>query len=265
MTTLALNPSRNLFASDLLKLGRRRGLVAVTALLTVGATTLTYAIMELLHVVNSAKYGPAGGIANLGHGAFVAAGLGAVAAVIVGSVAALGDLDAGVYRDLVVTGRSRLTLYRSRLRAGLLFLLPFAAAGYAVVAVASVVFAGGRTHPGISLLATTGLWTLLQVAFYFLLAFGIACLTASRSYTIGVVLAFRLALMPIIASISALGIVRELMPTVALQSLAPSALGSAARQGPSIGMSVAAIAAVLIVWAAAAILAGARRDISREA
>ena len=272
MSTLAFTPSRGLAAADLLKLRRRRGLVAVTALLTVGAMTITYGIIELLHVASPATHGPAGGIVNLGHGAWVASTLGAVAAAIVGSMAGSGDLEAGVYRYLVVTGRSRLALYRSRLalyrsrlRSGLVFLLPFTAAAYAIAAVAAVVLAGGRPVPTASLLATTGLWAVLQVTFYYLLAFGIACLVGSRSYTIGILLAFRLALTPILASITALGIVRELVPGVALQGLTPAALGNAAQQGPTIPMSTAAIAIVLIVWALAAIVAGAWRDTRRDA
>jgi ABC-type transport system involved in multi-copper enzyme maturation permease subunit len=265
MSALALTPGRNLVASDLLKLRRRRGLLAVTALLTVAATTITYGIIELLHVANSAKHGPAGGVVNLGHGAWVVSTLGAVAAAIAGSLAGSGDLEAGVYRDLVVTGRSRLALYRSRLAGGLVFLLPFVAAGYAIAALASVVFAGGLSAPALSLLLTTGLWALLQVTFYYLLAFGIACLVGSRAYTIGILLAFRLALTPILASISALGIVRELVPGVALDGLTPAALGDAARQGPAVPMSTAAIAAVLVVWAVAAVVAGAWRDTRRDA
>jgi len=265
MSTLSLTPSRSLVAADLVKLHRRRGLVAVTALLTVGAMTITYGIIELLHVASPATHGPAGGIVNLGHGAWVASALGAVAAAIVGSMAGVGDLEAGVYRDLVVTGRSRLALYRSRLRGGLVFLLPFVAAGYALAGVASVLFADGHPVPSVSLLVTTGLWALLQVTFYYLLAFGIACVVGSRSYTIGVLLGFRLALTPILASISAIGIVRELIPGVALQGLTPAALGDAAQQGPTIPMSTAAIAAVLVVWALAAVVAGAWRDTRRDA
>jgi hypothetical protein len=105
MTTLALTmPSRSIVAADLLKLRKRRGLVAVVSLMTVGAVVLTYGIIELLHVVNAAKHGPAGGIDNLGHGAWLAAALGAAAAVVVGSRAGVDDLDAGVYRELVVSG-----------------------------------------------------------------------------------------------------------------------------------------------------------------
>jgi len=264
MSTYALTPSRSLVTSDLLKLRRRRGLVAVTALLTVGAMTITYGIIELLHVASPATHGPAGGVVNLGHGAWVAAVLGAVAAAIVGSMAGAGDLESGVYRDLVVTGRSRLALYRSRLRGGLVFLLPFVAGAYVLAGLASVVFAGGHPTPSVSLLVTTGLWALLQVTFYYLLAFGIACLLGSRSYTIGTLLAFRLAITPILASISTIGIVREFLPGVALQALTPAALGNAAQQGPTIPMSTAAIAVVLIVWAVAAVVAGAWRDTRRD-
>lgn len=266
MTTLALTaPSRNLVAADLLKLRKRRGLVTVVSVLTVAAIVITYGIIELLHAVNPAKHGPAGGIDNLGHGAWLAAALGSVAATIVASRAGADDLDAGVYRELVVTGRSRIALYASRIPGGLAFLLPFVAVGYALAAVATVVFADDRPVPDTRLLVTTGLWVLLEVTFYYLLALGIACLLASRAYTIGVVLAFRLALTPILASISPLGIVRELVPGVGLQDLAPAALGESVRQGPHVPMSVAAIATVLIVWTVAALVVGGWRDSRRDA
>ena len=266
MSTLAYAlPTRRLVNADLLKLRRSRGLVVVTSLLTIGAMVITYGTVELLHVINAAKHGPAGGIVMLGHGAFVVAALGAVAAAIVGSAAGAGDLDTGVYRELVVTGRSRLALYASRIPAGLAFLLSFVAAGYALAAVATVVFADSNPVPSTHLLVTTGLWTILQATFYYLLAVGIACLVGSRSYTIGILLAWRLALTPILAAISALGIVREFVPGVALENLTPAALGGSATQGPHIGMSVAAIATVLAVWAVVAVVAGAIRDTTRDA
>ncbi len=266
MTTIAYPlAARSLEVSDLLKLRRKRGLVATVALLTIGAIAITYGAIELLHVIDAAKHGPAGGIANLGHGAFVLAALGAVAATVVGATVGAGDLEAGVYRELVVTGRSRLRLYVSRLIGGMAFVLPFVAVAYALAAIATVVFAGDRPAPDTHLLITTGLWDLLDAALYYLLAFGVACLTGARSYTIGIVLAWRLAVTPILASISALGIVRELVPGVALQNLTPAALGDAAQQGPRVGMSVAAVAAVLLVWAAAAVAIGAWRDTTRDA
>jgi ABC-type transport system involved in multi-copper enzyme maturation permease subunit len=264
MTAYAL-PAPRLVGADLLKLRKRRSLTATVAVLTVGAVVLTFAVMELMHLSNPAKHGPAGGVQNLGHVSFLIAALGAAAAALVGAAIGAGDEDAGVYRDLVVTGRSRVALFLSRIPAGLAYLLPFVAAAYAVAATASVVFAGDRPVPSAGLMVEGGLWALLQTTFYFLLALGVAALLGSRSQTIGIVLAWRLALTPILASISALGVVRELVPGVALQSLDPSGFGDALRQGPNVGMSIGAVAAVLLVWTAVTLTVGGWRDTSRDA
>jgi hypothetical protein len=266
MSTLALAlPTPRLISADVLKLRTRRGLVLIVGLLTVGAVAISNAVIELLHLSNSTAHGPAGGVTMLGHLAFVIAALGAVAAVIVGATVGSGDLDSGVYRDLAVTGRSRLALYAARIPAGLLFLVPFVAAAYAAEAGVSVVFAGYHPLPSTYLLTVTGLWVLLKVIFYYLLAVGIACLVGSRSYTIGALLGWTLAVTPILASIATLGVVRELVPGVALDSLLPAALGGSARQGPVIGMSAAAVAATLVVWGVAALAGGAIRDTTRDA
>jgi ABC-type transport system involved in multi-copper enzyme maturation permease subunit len=264
MTAYAI-PAPRLVGADLLKLRKRRSLTAVVALLTVGAVVLTFVVMELMHVSNPAKHGPAGGVETLGHVTFLIAALGAVAAALVGATIGAGDQDAGVYRELVVTGRSRVALFLSRIPAGLAYLLPFVAAAYAIAAVVSVALAGSKPSPSSSLMIEGGLWALLQTAFYFLVAVGIATLLGSRSQTIGIVLAWRLALTPILASISALGVVRELVPGVVLQSLDPAGFGDALRQGPHVGVSAAAVAAVLIVWTVVALAAGAWRDTTRDA
>jgi hypothetical protein len=263
----ALAPSiyaPSLVRSDLLKLRKRRSLAVVVGLLTVGAIAITYTIIELLHVSDSVKHGVAGGIENLGHGAFLIALLGAAAAAIVGSTAGAADLDAGVYRDLVVTGRSRLALFASRLTGGLAYLLPFVAVAYAATAVISVALRGNLSVPSVHLMVVTGLWTVLSVSFYYLLAVAVAALTGSRSYTIGIVLAWTLALSPIISSISALGIVRELVPSAALGRIGPSALRDTLSQGPVVHMSVAAAIAVLVGWAVVLLAAGAWRDTHRD-
>jgi hypothetical protein len=189
-----------------------------------------------------------------------------VAAAIAPATAAVGDLEALVYRDLVVTGRSRLALYLSRIPAGLLFLLPFVVGAYAIAAVMSVAFAGPNPAPSASLLALTGAWVLLQATFYYLIAFGLACLMGSRTYTIGILLAWQLIFTPIIVQASSIGVVRELMPGAALGHFAPAGLGKSAQKTiPSVPMSTAAVAAVLLAWAVVALAAGARRDTTRDA
>jgi hypothetical protein len=74
----------------------------------------------------------------------------------------------------------------------------------------------------------------------------------SRSYTIGVLLAWRLALTPLLASISSLGVVRELVPGVGLQQLAPADLGDSVHlmMPPTVTISIAATVAVLVTWKA---------------
>src|SRR5262249_61414165 len=115
-------------------------------------------VLGIGHRVDTAKQGPAGGDANLGHGTFVVAALGGVAAAIVGSSAGAGDLDAGVYRELVVTGRSRLSLLLARIPAGLAYLLPFGAPAYALACVAGTVVAGSLPAPGGRLVGVGGVW-----------------------------------------------------------------------------------------------------------
>jgi ABC-type transport system involved in multi-copper enzyme maturation permease subunit len=265
MTALAL-PTPDLVRSDLLKLRRRRGLAVVVSILTVVALAATYTIIELFHVANPARYGVAGGVENLGHGAGLLSMLGAAAAAIIGTTAAVGDLDAGVYRDLVVTGRSRVALLLARLVGGLLYLVPFVVVAFGVACAASLVWTdAAHPAPSTHLLLMTGLWTVLSATIYYVLAFSLACITGSRSYTIGIVLAFRLALTPLLASISALGVVRELVPGVALSGLAPEPLTRELSQGNLVPMSASAAVAVLVVWTAVALRAGLWRDTHRDA
>jgi ABC-type transport system involved in multi-copper enzyme maturation permease subunit len=267
MSTLTLAfPTPRLVSADLLKLRKRRGLIVVTGLITIAVVVVAYTVSELQHVSNSAEYGSVGGVVNLGHATgFLVLDVG-VAAVIVAATAAVGDLEALVYRDLVVTGRSRLALYLSRIPAGLLFLLPFVVAAYAIAAVMSVAFAGHSPAPSASLLALTGAWVLLQATFSYVIAFGLACLMGSRSYTIGILLAWQLIFTPIILQSSSIGVVREFIPGAALGHFAPAGLGKSAQKTiPNVPMSTAAVAAVLLTWAVVTLAAGARRDTTRDA
>jgi hypothetical protein len=262
--SLAL-PGPRLVRAEILKLRKRRGLLAIVAAATVGATVLIYGILAILHAANSAHHGPAGGVLNLGHGLFVLGMLGAVAATLSGATAGAGDLGAGVFRELVVTGRPRTALFRARIPGGLAFLLVFVAAAYALVAVASVVFAGYRAVPSPGLLAECGAWLLLSCSFWFLLALGLGSLVGSRSIVIGVLLAFQLAVTPILTSIPALGLGRELLPDVALTRLAPHAVRGLAGDGSVVPMSLSAAELVLAVWAFVLLALGEWRTVTRSA
>ena len=142
---------------------RRRGLSAITAALTLGLVVISYAVLESLHLSNPAKNPLPGGTTKFGNAIFLLSMFGAIAAAIVGATAGSGDHDAGVYRDLVTTGRSRITLYLSRIPAGLAYLLPFAVGAYAILATTNAAFAGKHPAASPELLTLTGLWLLLEM------------------------------------------------------------------------------------------------------
>jgi hypothetical protein len=130
---------------------------------------------------------------------------------------------------------------------------------------ASVVFAGYRTVPSAALLVESGVWLLLSCSFWFVLALGLGSLVGSRSIVIGVLLAFQLAVTPILTSIPALGVGRELLPDVALTRLAPHAVRGLAGDGGVVPLSLSAAELVLAVWALALLALGEWRTVTRSA
>ena len=94
-----------LIRAEVLKLRRRNGMVAMSAVLTVVAVAVYYAIQAIR--------GDADGHFN--DAIAVLAMAGSVAGAIVGATAGAADIEAGVFRDLVATGRSRLALFFARL------------------------------------------------------------------------------------------------------------------------------------------------------
>jgi hypothetical protein len=265
MTALAPSlPTPRLVRAEILKLRKRRGLSLTVLLLTVGAVLFTYGILVLLHAANPAHHGPAGGVTNLSHVLWLLSTLGAGAAVLVGTTAGAGDLGAGVFRELVVTGRSRAALFLARITGALAVLLSCVAAAYALAAIASVAFAGSLAAPSTAGLVGGGLWVLLATTVYFLLALGLASLVGSRTTPIVALLAWRLALMPIVFSLSFLGAGRDFFPDAGIQELAPKALAANVQVG-DLSMSAAFSVGVLLLWTGAALGLGLWRTVTRDA
>jgi ABC-2 family transporter len=251
--------------AETLKLRKRRGLVVTVTLLAIAPQVIAYGILLILHAANPDHHGPAGGIDNLGHGMSILILLGCVAAVVVGSSTGADDVNSGVFRELVVTGRSRVALFFARIPGGLLFLLPFAAVAFALSAFVSGLANGYLPAPSTTLLIESGIWVLANVSFYFVLGLGLASLTGSRAYTIGILIAWRTIVSHIIMAIGALGVGRQAVPEVGLDRLAPHAVRSLVTDGPTIGVSVAAAVAVPLLWLAVAIAIGAWRTATRDA
>jgi hypothetical protein len=257
--------SFGLARADLLKLRKRRGLFWTILVLTVVPQVIAYSVIAILHAANPDHHGPAGGVENLGNGMSVLVLLGSVASIIVGASAGADDLTSGVFRELVVTGRSRLALFGARIPGGLAYLLSFVAAAFAISATVSGLANGYLAAPSVTLSIEAGLWILAQAAFYFVLGLGVASVTGSRAYTIGILLAWRTVVSHILMAIGALGAYREAVPSVAFDRLAPRAVERYVNEGPSIGASVGAAIFVLVIWVIVACAVGAWRTATRDA
>jgi ABC-type transport system involved in multi-copper enzyme maturation permease subunit len=258
-------PGPRLVRAEILKLRKRRGLAVTVLLQTVGAVVLTYAILAILHAANPAHHGPAGGVTNLGHVLWILSALGAAAAALAGSTTGAGDVGAGIFRELVITGRSRVALFLARIPGGLAFLLSAVGLAYAIAAASSVAFAGSLPAPSTGTLLAGGLWLVLATSVYFLIALGLSSLLSSRTTPIVIVLAWRLALAPILLSISLLGAGRQILPDAGIERFAPHAFKSDLVVGKGVGMSVVTAALVLAAWALVALGVGAWRTVTRDA
>lgn len=135
-------PTWAMIATRFLELRKRRGLMITLFLVTVGVPTVFLVVRLILHAVAPATYGPAGGYDTF---AALTAGVlytfGFIAAAALGCTAGSSDLTDGMFRHLVVTGRSRLALYLARMPAGLAIIGPLVAVGFAVVCTVCVLAA----------------------------------------------------------------------------------------------------------------------------
>jgi len=248
--------------AELLKLRKRRGLMITAALLTVGATIVMFVAFELFHLSNSVKYGPAGGLDRFSHWVFILSQLGSIAAVMVGASAGADDLGAGVFRELVATGRSRTALFFARVPAGLVVVWTLLAAAFAIAVAVTVALAGSDVTPSAGLMIESGLWLGLTVALAFLLGLGVASLIGSRAPTIAVLFAWVLIVEPLLTRISALGVARDALLSAADWKLAPAGLvGDKLRVSMPLGVSLGVMAA----WAVISLLVGLRRTQTRDA
>jgi hypothetical protein len=254
--------SPRLAGAELLKLRKRRGLMFVTFALTILPMAIAYAVLIALHAAEPAKHGPAGGLENFSGSTYLLVQLAVLAAILLGATAGAGDLRAGVFRELVVTGRSRLALFAARLPGALALAVVAAWAGFAITAVGSTILAGSLEAPGVGLLAESAAWLALVVGLAVVLALGVASAISSRGTTIGLLVGLQLVVMPFLLQIKTLGFLRELLPVAATERLAPSTLVDGS---PTVPMSAGAAILVLAVWTVLPLAAGAWRTVTRDA
>jgi hypothetical protein len=226
--------------------------------------TLIFCVIEVLHLSNASQHGPAGGLAGLTRGLVGLYAAGGVAAIIVGAFAGTADVSAGVFRDLVATGRSRWELFAARLPGALIFFIPIITLGYFVVAVFSVALRGSLPSASASVIARGYGWVLLATGFDLAIALGFSSFTNSRAATIGVLIAWQFIASQLLLRITWLGWVRQVIYSSALGRLNPAP----ALEGPGSGSvthSAAVAAVVLVAWVALMLAAGGWRTVTRDA
>jgi hypothetical protein len=238
-----------LIRAEVLKIAKRRPLMIWCFLLTVGVIAVVEIVLTILHAVNSSHHGPAGGESNFRGAAETLALLGTVVAILIGATAGSQDVANGVFRDLVVTGRSRKRLFLVRAPGAFLVLLPMLAIAFAVAIVWGYAFAGDLPTPSASLVGHELLYVLAFTLVNLVMAVGFAAFVSSR-IVIGVLIAWNTAVAHILISFDTLGSARRFVDVAAAEHFIPGS------SGDRVAMSNGTAALVLVLWAAAFTIAG---------
>ena len=260
MSTVTAIPARltavpwsAMVGAELTKLRKRRGLFWSTLVLVVAPVVVGYAVLTLQHAVDPGHFGPAGGITNLRSTYEFLTQIGVVAAIMVGVTAGGGDLGEGVFRELVVTGRSRIALFGVRFPGGILFLAPYVLAAAATASVASVALPSSEPTPGVLLMVEYAGWLGLALLTGFAIAVGVGSLLSGR-VAIGLLLAWQFILTPLLLGTGKLD---PVLVAAALRRIEPGSPDDSV----SGGVALLTIAA----WTVIPLLAGAWRTARRDA
>jgi hypothetical protein len=260
--TRQVTVARQMIGAELLRLRRKRGFVALVLAAVLAPVVIVFGYDAIEHASNPASYGPAGGLHNYARlldllGVF----MGPVAAVLIGAEAGAGDLAAGVFRDNVLTGRSRIALFLARIPAALVVTFAVIALGFGVGLAATFGFAGGLATPSASLIVQSLAWLALANGLVCVIAVGAAALTGSRPGTITALIAWELVLSPLLLQATSLGSLRNGLLDGVLVFLKPGPASGA----PVLSMSVAVAVVVAVLWLAILPALGAWRTRTRDA
>jgi hypothetical protein len=269
-------PPVPMIGAKLLELRNRRAVMAVTLAFTVGLPVIFYGIRLISHLSDPARYAPAGA-----PNAFATAGtlmgeFGFIAAVLVGTAAGADDLTDGMFRHLVITGRSRLALYLARIPAGLFILLSLAAAGFTVTCLVTAFLNSPHTAatviPSAGAMVSAGLWLELYLVVGFTLGLGLGSLMGQRTVPVILLIVLEIIITPILADHVLPFFLNgeRLVVGVAMDQLKPAVLAGGGTVGPSGGLlhlppmptwaMITVIAGWIIGWSAIGAWKMATRD-----
>jgi ABC-type transport system involved in multi-copper enzyme maturation permease subunit len=253
MTAVALR----MFDADLLKLRKKRGTLIWVLVLALAPVIVLFTVKAIQHSSNPQQYGPAGGTSGFTDGVrLLCLFFGPLAAVLIGVEAGTGDASAGVFRDLVVTGRSRLALFASRVPAALAVCWAVILAGYALVLLGSFAFASNLPTPDGALILNGLAFALLSTGVVCAVAVGFASLTTSKPASTTALIGWQLVASPLIASIGSLGTARDAILSQAIVHFSPVHVGN---RGADVTMAGGTALLVLVLWLAVFLGLGAWR------
>ena len=259
---MSWSTARRMIAADILKLRRHRPTMVTAALLSVGSAILLFAYIAFRH-----PGGFAGSRAMSDGATLMGIYFGAFAAILIGAEAGAIDLANGVFRDLVVTGRSRITLFLVRIPAATVISLILTLAGFAVIVAAGYAFHGSAPAPSPGLALKYAAWVAVATIVQATLATGIASLTGSRSVTLVAVIGLNTIATTILTLATFLGPARDLILLLALDQLSPGQQVSTGvhPQSGSVTMPIVVAVLVVLAWAVIPAIAGAWRTRTQDA
>jgi hypothetical protein len=268
-----------LIGVKLLELRKRRTLMIVTVAFTVVLPVLFYGIRLIYHLSDPAQYAPAGT-----PDAFATAGtlmdeFGFLIATALGATAGTADLTDGMFRHLVITGRSRLALYLVRIPAGLSILLSLAAAGFTVACLVTAFLSSplpaGALTPSPGAMADVGLWLELDLIIGFTVGLGLGSLMGQRTVPVILLILLEIIITPALADHALPHFINgeRLVVGVAMDQLKPAALAGGTTVGPGGGprelhippMPTWAMITVIVGWIIAWSAIGAWKMTTRDA
>lgn len=252
MTALALSMT----GADFLKLRKKRSIV-------IWALVLAFVPMIIFLLANGVQNESP----HFSDGLNVLARLfGPLAAILIGVEAGTTDSSNGVLRDLIVTGRSRLALFASRVPAALAMCWLVNISAYVLLAVGTVALTrSGATAPGAALILNALGFTALTTGVVCVVAVGFASLVDSKPGAIIALIAWQIVASPLIVAIESLGTARDGVLTQALTHFSPVRFETGRHGAAILTMSTATAVLVVAAWLVVFVALGAWRANTMDA
>ena len=258
---MTIGTARRMLGAEILKLRRNRTIMVAAFLLTFGLVAVMFGYDALQHASNPSQNPPAGGMTGFARGVKSLGVLfGMLAAALIGTEAGTADISTGVFRDLVATGRSRLSLYAVRAPAAILVTFAFSALTFILTLAVTFGLSGGTPTPDLSMILQSAAWILLCNAVVCAFAVGVGSVTGSRGAALVAVIGWQTVATQLLLHIQSLGSARDWLLTAGLGQLMPLP-GSIAGITMATGLAVA----VVVVWAVVPTLLGSWRTTTTDA